>query len=152
MHRSSSGGPFLACRLFLAAIAGGAVLGPATGCGGPVVVSLQLQAAIDPATREPHDTRALTSLTITLVAGARRDEISIVLDPEQQVALEGITVEKDDPLSVDVWGCEDPETCGKANVVFRGCTDEPHDLSNVEGAYPIVIRMAPVAAAPCPSL
>lgn len=115
-------------------------------CGGGVEVSLQLKPAVDQDTREPFDTSALQSLAILLAAEGREkpDEVRVVLDRKKQVPLDGITVDKSRPFTIDVWGCEAPEACGRVNVVFRGCTPEALDLHDTEGAVPVVIQMHPV--------
>lgn len=128
----------------------------AAGCGGGVEISLQLRPAVDDSTGQLFDTSALRSLTITLTPeGATPDELGIVLDRARQVPLDGITVDKSRPFSIDVWGCEDPAVCGRADVAFRGCTPEPLDFRTKDGTVPVVIQLHPVddpRLAACPAL
>lgn len=120
-------------RHFFSALALVAV-GLLGACGEPLVeLSLQLKPA------DGVDTSNATSLTITLESDAQRDRVLIALDRSQQVSLPS-SIERALPFTIDVWACES-DACGKADVAFRGCTDDPVDVSQSTGPVPLTISL-----------
>jgi hypothetical protein len=106
-------------------------------------VSLQLQPGVDDAGVKT-DTSPIKRLHILLAdKDGDQGELDFEIDRTKQQKLPEVTVEKDKPFTVDVWGCNDGDACERADVTFHGCAAV--DLSAQDGgeAVPVVIPIFP---------
>jgi hypothetical protein len=108
---------------------------------GPVKLSLQIQRGVTDAGVET-DTSTIERLHIFFVdANGTKSDTEVKVDHKNQTQLDDIEVQKDTPFTIDVWGCTEPDACGRGDVVFRGC--KAVDLSEQTNgdSVPIVVPM-----------